>query len=296
MAGPTLHEAASAWARGRAARREVAPKTLVNYQLSFDSLYRSLPPDTPIGEVTTADIEQWLATTRTQAGAPYTPGALNSLSSPVRTFFAWAARSRVVDHDPTLAVPRAKQPRRLPRRLPDHVVADLIAAADTQLARTLFLVGLHTGCRLSEIAGMRVEHWDQTRGTLTVVGKGSKERVVPVVGELAYALTRWLEHEGLHRAGPMWPSMRRPERGLTPRSIAKVIERVGVDAGHHVRPHDLRHTCASDLVEAGVDLGVVRKLLGHESLATTSVYVDATTERMRAAQSGRQYLCDRVAA
>ena len=208
----------------------------------------------------------------------------------MRTFFRWAAQSRLIDYDPTLPVSRAKVGRRLPRRLPHHVVADLVDAADGELQRALLLTFLHTGCRLSEVAGMRTERWDRCRQEITVIGKGDKERSIPLSDELVGAWERWERVEVLTRPGPMWPSMRRPEVGITPRSVANHLERIARVAGHQIRPHDLRHTCASNLVENGVDIAVVRQLLGHESLTSTSIYVDALGAQIRTALKGQRYL------
>lgn len=179
-------------------------------------------------------------------------------------------------------------PKRLPKFLEAGELAALIEAARGSSARDLALVLLmaRAGLRVSEACGLR---WgDVEEGQLWVrQGKGSKDRLVPLHFRVATAL-RELRNSAISRSGsrstPVFPG--RSVRPLTVRAAEYVIKSLGVKAGlpnEKCHPHSLRHAFAVGLLEAGVDIRSIQKLLGHSSLNTTAVYLDLTSRHLRAA-------------
>lgn len=284
---PTIGEQATRWVRGRVRRGEITVLTGERYARSLHRFIEYMGgPDIPLDAVTVDDFEDWLAQLTSSYGRRYRPGALNTVAAPVRTFFAQAAARGLIPVDPTMDNNRAKVPQAPPKRLTREAVRRLIEAAPT-MERVMIVVLVNLGLRLAELTDMEVGHWNRDSDLLTVRGKGSKTRVLPLVGEVHTELTGWVDFVLRRADGPMWPHPRTGEplgRNWIGRQITAVGERCGVD----VTPHRLRHTCASDMVEEGIDLAVVQQMLGHASLTSTSIYVSSAPEHMRAALAGRR--------
>ena len=227
--------------------------------------------------------------------ARYSPRTINRRLSALRSFYRWLAREGVCDASAAAALSSPKAGRPLPRTMTDADVRALIATCDVDTTEGLrdraILETLYaTGCRVSEVAGLSVSDVDLAGRQARLFGKGSKERIVPLYGEAARWVGRWLR-EGR-------PSLaarsRRPTGALflsvrgNPMSAAAVRDRFG----HHVAlagldpslsPHAMRHTFATELLSGGADLRSVQELLGHESLSTTQVYTHLSVERLREA-------------
>lgn len=284
---PTIGDQTNQWLRGRVKRGEITALTGERYRRSLTNFADHLGgPDTPLDLVTPDDFDDWLASARSSHGRPYRPGSLNTLGAPVRTFFAWCAARGIIAVDPTADTNRAKVPQAPPKRLTREAVRRLIGhAPPMQRAQVIILANL--GLRLSELGAMRVEHWNREADLLIIVGKGSKTRVLPLVGEVLEEMTGWVDFVLRSPDGPMWPHPRTGEP-LGHKWMGQQITKAGEECGIRVWPHALRHTAASDMVEEGIDLAVVQQMLGHSSLTSTSIYVSAAPEHLRAAITGRR--------
>jgi site-specific recombinase XerD len=153
----------------------------------------------------------------------------------------------------------------------------LVAAASCMRDRLIMLLGMLCGARVAEICNLRAEHIDIARKRLLIYqGKGKKDRLLPLNAKLARMLALWLRGR---KTGLLFPSKRQPGKPLTTRNVRYMIERAAARAGiarpdgRVVHPHALRRTFASQLVRKGADLAVVRDLLGHANLQTTSIYL-----------------------
>ena len=158
------------------------------------------------------------------------------------------------------------------------------AARDQVIVELLYGSGL----RVSELCALRYSAVDRARKVVTVMGKGSKERVVPVSDAALEALSKWagtLQQEffslvGFHQRVTPASLLLRNERGapLAPRDVRRILDR---RAGSPVNPHALRHTFATHLLDGGADLRIVQEMLGHADLATTQLYTHVSKERLR---------------
>ena len=137
-----------------------------------------------------------------------------------------------------------------------------------------------TGLRLSELAGLDARDIDPYTETLRVVGKGRKERLVPVGGPALRAVQRYRSEAGVHE-GPLFLSKLR--RRLTVRAVQQLVEKYLRLSSIPVRasPHKLRHSFATHLLDRGADLRSVQTLLGHSSLSTTQIYTHVSVERLK---------------
>jgi site-specific recombinase XerD len=206
----------------------------------------------------------------------------------LRCYFAWCVRQGRLDTDParTLRAPSGKG--RLPRVLSsgeiglllNRPVTSAIDQRDLAVLELLYAAGL----RVSELCGLDRTGVDLHGRTVTVLGKGGKERRVPIHDQAARALRDWLDGGRADMEGPRAAVFvnRRGAR-LGPRDVRRILDRCAVSPTH---PHALRHTFATHLLDGGADLRVVQELLGHASLATTQIYTHVSKERLRAVYEG----------
>jgi integrase/recombinase XerC len=219
----------------------------------------------------------------------------------LRAFFGWLRRRGVVAVDPTRALRAPRGDRRLPRvpkaaevaslleeappvpeAQSDGGVAAAVALRDAAVLEVLYGAGL----RISELCGLSPSDIDLRGGMVTVLGKRSKIRRVPL-GEIAIAAIRaYLDGGRAILSGPDSPPdalfLNRRGRRLTPRDARRILERRLLTDGRAISPHTLRHAYATHLLEGGADLRAVQELLGHADVATTQLYTHLTKDRLRA--------------
>jgi len=195
----------------------------------------------------------------------------------LKSWFRYLAQSDRIQKNPAADLLTPRIPKRLPRSLDLDDVRRVKAAARNTFERCILGLLLGTGCRRAELAGIRLCDLDLREGWLILRGKGNKERQVPLVGEAARAVREWLAERPLCDSGFLFPAPidGKPMCGETfSYHVARMAERAGLDR-YKVTPHAFRHTFATDLCRAGVDLRTIQELLGHSSLQTTSGYVSS---------------------
>jgi len=240
-----------------------------------------------IGAASESDLRAYMAARH--AGTRATTA--NRRLSVFKRFYRWALREKLVAADPTLKLLAAKQPLRVPRSLSEAQVEALLAAPDvgTPLGlrdRTMIELMYASGLRVSELVGLKTVHVGLDEGALRVMGKGSKERLVPFGSEAHAWLRRWLaEGRGTVLGGQASDALFVTARGgpMTRQMFWKLIRRhagaAGIDAP--LSPHTLRHAFATHLLNHGADLRAVQMLLGHADISTTTIYTHVARERLR---------------
>jgi integrase/recombinase XerD len=249
-----------------------------------------------LGDVDAKTIRAFIASVSASTHGPdaeaYHATTVSRMLSTVRTFHRFALREGLVDDDPTAGVVRPRLPRALPHPLTvDEVTAIVEAPGDATPAaardRAILELLYGAGLRVSELVGLDVDDVDLEDASVRVLGKGSKERLVPVGRMARDAVAAYLT-----RGRPALATAR--SRGalflnarggrLTRQSCSRLLDAHRRRAGipRVVTPHDLRHSFATHLLEGGADVRVVQELLGHASVATTQVYTLVTTEHLRA--------------
>jgi site-specific recombinase XerD len=213
-------------------------------------------------------------------------------ASSLRRYFGWLARSGVLAVDPSSGLSAPSGEGRLPRVLrtdelttllddPPVVVEsdpDHVRLRDDAVLELLYGSGL----RVSELCGLRPEDLDLPAGAITVWGKGSKQRRVPITAPAAEALVAWLQRGRGALVSDETPHdavfLNARGRRLGPRDVRRLLDRRAPAPTH---PHALRHTFATHLLDGGADLRVVQELLGHADLSTTQRYTHVSKERLR---------------
>jgi integrase/recombinase XerC len=278
--------------------RRLSPATVRAYRSDLSDLTTA----TGDGELADIDLEQlrewlWRATQRGDARS-----TIARRTSSARGFFAWAVEEKLLEADPSLRLVAQKRGRSLPKVAASDSLTELFdvlrasaAEGDPIALRDHALLELLYGAavRVSELCGLDLSDIDAERRTVRVLGKGSKERVVPFGGAAARALDAYLVRgrpilraraEG--RDAPAGGSaVFLGVRGgrLGTRAVYDVVSRVlGPELGAAVGPHALRHSAATHLLDGGADLRAVQEILGHASLGTTQIYTHVSSERLTA--------------
>jgi len=212
----------------------------------------------------------------------------------LRRFFKMALRNRQIHHDPTQRMRTAKQPARFPKTLSEAQVDSLLSAPDvtTDLGlrdRAMLELMYASGLRVSELVSARTLDIGMNEGVIRIVGKGDKERLVPMGEEARAWLARYLDiarpalcqGRGLDA---LFVTARLDQKGYMTRQafwhlIKKYARSAGISAP--LSPHTLRHAFATHLLNHGADLRVVQMLLGHSDISTTQIYTHVARERLK---------------
>jgi integrase/recombinase XerD len=236
-----------------------------------------------------SDIERFLAMQfRAQAKTTSISRRLSSL----RRFYRLQAAQGAIGADPTLRVRAPKLARRLPKSLSEKQVEALLDAPDTATTlglrdRAMLETLYATGLRVSELVGLKLGQVSFDAGIVRVLGKGSKERLVPLGEEAVASLTRYLATArvdllGAGRSDAVFITARRGP--LTRQAFWQLTKRYALKAGiaaAALSPHTLRHAFATHLLNHGADLRVVQMLLGHADITTTTIYTHVARERLK---------------
>jgi len=296
----TWQQALSAFDRYMRAERGFSDHTRRAYLSDVGQLAESLGDDTEPAEVDPERVRDWLVELHRGRSA----ATLARRLAGARTFYRFLQREGAVKLDPTAGLPLPKLPGRAPRPLS---VDDCFALAEhdspvdatgreaprkrlTRLRdRALVELLYGTGIRVGELSALDVRDLDLHAAEVRVMGKGQKERIVPLPGEARQALRGWLDerrHPGV-MGEPLFIALRprkeKEPRRLAPRDVRRVLDKRARSSGltDHVHPHRLRHSYATHLLDMGADLREIQELLGHASLSTTQKYTAVSVEHLR---------------
>jgi integrase/recombinase XerC len=276
-------DAVEAWAAHLRTERSASPNTLRAY-LADVRRFLAVAGAGGIQRVGAADVRHWL---RTIDGTVDRTSVARKLAA-VRGFFRFLVASGRLRADPTVGVSTPKTRRKLPAHLSLDEVDRLLAApeggAGGPLRDRAFLELLYSsGLRVSELTGLDWPDLDTDAETVRVLGKGRKERIVPVGRPALRALAAYRADCAARgwpvASGPIFRNLR--GRRLTSRSVARLMERyVQASGTGKATPHALRHTFATHLLGGGADLRAIQELLGHASLSTTQRYTHVDLRRL----------------
>jgi integrase/recombinase XerC len=278
--------------------RNLSPHTRRAYVSDVGQLAQRLGPETRPDRVTAVEIRAFLASLHGRRH----PATLGRKLASLRSFFRYLIREGRCALDPTAGLPAPRRPKRLPDPLTVDDCQALIESVDTARSapsdlrdRALLELLYGAGLRVGEVVSLDVRDVDLHRSEVRVMGKGRKERVVPLPTAAREGLSAWLASRrapGL-LAEPLFVSLRnrkrakagsRPDgpRRLQTRDVRRILLRRARGAGlaDRVHPHRLRHSYATHLLDMGADLREIQELLGHASLGTTEKYTAVSAERL----------------
>jgi integrase/recombinase XerC len=204
----------------------------------------------------------------------------------IRSFFRFLLRRGTIDKNPAELVATPKKEKRLPFHLDIDQTTSLMEAPDAGQKhalrdRAILELLYSSGLRVSELTGLNIGEIDLSGGMVRVMGKGGKERIVPVGSRAAEALQVYLEQRD--DAGPRDALFLNTRGGrINRRSVARIVDShvLRIAAFKRISPHTLRHTFATHMLEGGADLRSIQELLGHASLSTTQKYTHVSIDRL----------------
>ncbi|MEY4077002.1 MAG: Tyrosine recombinase XerD [Pseudomonadota bacterium] len=212
-----------------------------------------------------------------------------------KRYFRWALRERIVEVDPTLRMLAAKQALRVPKTLSEDQVDALLSAPDTNAAlglrdKAMLELLYASGLRVTELVKLKTLHVSLNEGVLRIMGKGSKERLVPFGDMARDSLTDYLQNArgallGAKQTDDLFVTTSGPKAGTAMSRIMfwQLIKKYAVLSGitAPLSPHTLRHAFATHLLNHGADLRSVQVLLGHADISTTTIYTHVARERLK---------------
>jgi len=262
----------------------LSKNTLASYRRDLEQ-FASFLRGTPLEKAREEDLFGFLASRKGRASS-----AARMLSS-LKRFYGWCLRERKIKADPTLKLDPPKRVPRFPKNLSESDVEALLGAPDTGAAlgmrdRAMLEVLYASGLRVSELVGLKVFEVNLEAGVLRVLGKGSKERLVPLGEEAVEWVRRYkkdFRSSLLKKRSSDHLFVTARGAGMTRQAFWQNIKRYGARAvpGKPLSPHVLRHAFATHLINHGADLRVVQMLLGHADISTTQIYTHVARERMK---------------
>ena len=287
----------AAFTRHLEVERSLSVHTIRAYLGDLESLLAHLEAIgvTDISQLELVHVRSWLANQQIKGGARTT---LSRRAVSVRLFTKWAVKNKYVAKDvaATLATPKGY------RTLPDVLdIADAKVAMDSLATRAaeeetpislrdVAMVELlyATGARVAELCGLDLSNIDYDRQTIRVLGKGNKERTIPLGNPAMRALNIWIEDGRkslLNSLSGNAVFLGARGKRIDQRTVRTVVYNAlqAIEGIERMGPHALRHSAATHLLEGGADLRTVQEILGHASLATTQIYTHVSTERLQKA-------------
>lgn len=255
----------------------LSTKTLKNYREMLGAFSASV--DKPAARITTDDIRAYIGQL---AARGLRDSSIQTHINTIRSFFAWLDMEELIKRNPMRRIKSLKIDRMAARRpLEPEEMERLRDSCQTYKERALVEFMASSGCRLSEVIGIRIDQVDWKRRSVKVLGKGHKERVVYFSVRACLMLQEYISRR---KGGQtLFASSRTPYAPMSPRAVEKALQRIGERAGiaRRVHPHILRHTFATEALRGGMDLTIIQRLLGHTDPKTTLIYAELQPEAIR---------------
>jgi len=264
--------------------------TIISYETDLVSFFDYVVTqygETPVNQLSHIYIRSWLASLKDEGLAAK---SINRKISSLKSFFKYQLKAGVIRQTPMIKIVAPKNEKRLPNFVADKDIRTLfehVEFPDTWQGKTerlLMLLFYNTGMRLSEVINLKDSQVNFSNHSLKVLGKGNKERIVPVSPEVLNEIRSYQQErdETSSERGDLF-FINEKGRPLSPRTVYTSVKKYLslVTTIEKRSPHVLRHTFATHLTNNGADLNAVKELLGHSSLAATQIYTHNTIEKLK---------------
>ncbi|MCM8789489.1 MAG: tyrosine recombinase XerC, partial [Candidatus Omnitrophica bacterium] len=264
--------------------RNYSKHTILNYKLDLDDFAKFLA-GAPIEKIDYLILRKYLALLKEKS---LTTRSINRKLSSLRSFFKFLTKEGYLKENPALVLSSRKLEKHLPQFMTEEEVSRLIESTFSKEKederslrdRAILEAFYSTGMRVSELVGLDIEDVDFIGGIVKVMGKGKKERIIPIGETALTAIRKYLDRRKKQSASLF---LNKNGTRLTARGIGNIVNKyislAGIKQG--VSTHTLRHSFATHLLNRGADLRTVQELLGHANLSTTQIYTHLTTERLK---------------
>ena len=287
---PPLDPLIDGFLQAMSAMRASSENTLLAYRRDLADCHRSLSKSGTDFAICTPDDVRALIVEWHHRGL--SPRSVARRLSALRQLMAWTVDETIRPDNPTRWIDNPSLPAGLPKSLSEAEIAQLLAVASNLSPAPVALRALAmlevlyaTGLRVSELVGLKVSQFRRNPETILVIGKGGRERLVPL-GEVARDVAaKWLEVREANTAFILSDRMFPSDDGtaMTRHEFARLLKKLAVDAGidaRRVSPHKLRHSFATHMLNRGADLRSLQSLLGHADISTTQIYTANRPERL----------------
>lgn len=241
--------------------------TLKNYRYNLGKLLMYF--NKPLSTITTADIKMFMYS----ISDGKRQNSINSFMSPIKLFFQWCQNEEFIIKNPCASIKPVKEPKRMRKPLTSEEVEILRDSLTEIREKAVFEFLISTGCRASEVCGVKITDLDFNNRTLLVIGKGNKQRRVYFTDRCKIALKNYIKSRT--DAEPwLFVGDRKPHRKLGTRALQVIVDKMKVKSGLDIKlhPHIFRHTFATSALNSGMKMEIVQAILGHEDMATTGIY------------------------
>lgn len=250
----------------------VSSGTLKNYKYDFLRLADAIHK--PVSIITDVDIKIYLSSFKVKQST------LSSRISNLKAFFIWLHEEEYITKNPMRKIKSPKLPKKLREGLTAMELEITREACRTDRERALIEFLFSTGCRASEVRMLKITDVDFNKNQAVVFGKGSKERVVFFTDKAKLLILNYIDNRK-QESEYVFTRSKGPATCLSLRSIEYIITKVAERTNIHLFPHKLRHTFCTFKAEAGMDMAVLKEIMGHESLDTTQRYYSVSKSRIK---------------
>jgi integrase/recombinase XerC len=272
-------------------QKRYSQHTIVAYEndlISFFDFIEIQYGSTPLAEINSVFVRTWLAGLKDNK---MTSKSINRKISALKSFFKYQLRNGTLQVSPMGVIVSPKVSKRLPQFVAESDIHDLFTYMefpdtwDGKTARLLLQILYNTGMRRGEVVGLKESQIDRGNGSIKVLGKGNKERVIPASNELINTIIEYIaaKRTTFEEFDTVIVLVNKKGRQLAPRQVYTIVKQYlsQVTTIAKKSPHILRHSFATHLMNNGADLNAVKELLGHSSLAATQIYTHNTIEKLK---------------
>lgn len=272
--------------------RSLATNSILAYEQDVTRLHQFFEmhhPGVPASGVTAAQLKEFLKYLNDLGMSAYSQARI---ISGIRSFFRYMLGEELINNDPSELLESPQIGRKLPDTLEYHEIEKILGVIDLSTPegrrnRAMLETLYSSGLRVSELVSLRINNIYFDIGFLRVIGKGNKERLVPIGREAMKYIRQYLDYDRIHvpvqKDAESFAFLNRRGRPLTRVMVFTIIKDAVDRAGvrKNVSPHTFRHSFATHLVEGGADLRAVQEMLGHESITTTEIYTHLDRDYLR---------------
>ena len=271
--------------------RGLSRNTLIAYQkdLSFYMDHMEAQGITALSRVAKGDVTGSMLSQKSKGLAP---GSIARSLAAIKSFHRFLVRERILKSDPTNLVDSPKLWKKIPATLSLNEVEALLRQPEGRNAqgirdRAILETFYATGMRVSEVVNLKLDNVNSEVGFIRCIGKGNKERIVPLGKKAIASIARYLQSarpKFLRKQASDYLFVSRIGKKISRQSLWKIIKHYAkcADIKKNIRPHILRHSFATHLLERGADLRSVQEMLGHANISTTQIYTHITRDRLKA--------------
>ncbi|MBQ3642136.1 tyrosine recombinase [bacterium] len=259
----------------------LAENTLEAYRRDLNDFFDFLD-DIDLNDIKRTHLNSYI---RNMHEKKFSPASVMRKIASLRGFFKWASANEIIKINPALTLEHPKVPQRLPKVVSVSEIEEILSHNLDSLERAVVELLYGCGLRVSELVNLEVTSYDLKNRYLKCMGKGSKERLVPLGRKACCAIEEYLkEREFLLLKYNLKTNkllLNKKGRNITRQEVYNFIREQGKTLHKRISPHTLRHSFATHLIENGADLRVVQELLGHSDVATTQLYTHISKKRLK---------------